>query len=58
VSDRTDLPFPTSECHGCVFVKLSGNARGSVFMMCTEPSLPKYLPQPVRGCPRRIARAR
>ncbi|ACY13021.1 hypothetical protein [Haliangium ochraceum] len=43
-------PFPGSLCHRCRFLRLSGNKRGSVFLQCTEPSLPKYVPQPVRAC--------
>jgi hypothetical protein len=45
-------PFPTSLCHRCRHLRLVGSRRGSVFLQCTEPSLPKYLPQPVRACPR------
>jgi hypothetical protein len=52
--DDTDagaaLPFPDSLCHRCRHVRLNGNKRGSVFVQCTHPSLPKYLPQPVRRC--------
>lgn len=48
VSD--DPPFPTSLCHRCRYLRLNGNKRGSIFLSCTEPSLPKYLPQPVRAC--------
>jgi hypothetical protein len=45
-------PFPTSQCHGCRFVRYNGNKRGSVFLACDEPSLPRYQPQPVIACPR------
>jgi hypothetical protein len=31
---------------------LTGNKRGSVFLQCTEPSLPRYGPQPVVSCAR------
>jgi len=50
-TDRADLPFPGSLCHRCRFVRLNGNKRGSIFMQCTEPSLPKYPRQPVMACP-------
>lgn len=43
-------PFPDSLCHRCVHLRLAGNKRGSIFLQCTEPSLPRYLPQPVRRC--------
>jgi hypothetical protein len=43
-------PFPTSLCHRCRWLRLAGNKRGSVFLKCTEPSLPKYGPQPVVTC--------
>jgi len=45
-------PFPTSLCHRCRFVRRVESRRGSVFLACTEPSLPKYLPQPVERCGR------
>ncbi len=44
------LPFPQSLCHRCRFLRLVENVRGSVFLMCQEPTLPKYGPQPVRSC--------
>ena len=50
-----DPPFPASLCHRCRWLRLTGNKRGSVFLQCTEPSLPKYPPQPVVSCPGFIA---
>ncbi len=44
------LPFPTSLCHTCRFLRVNRSKRGSVFLQCTEGSLPKYGPQPVRAC--------
>lgn len=44
------LPFPTSLCHGCRFLRLNRSKRGSTFMQCTEGSRPKYGPQPVTSC--------
>jgi hypothetical protein len=44
------LPFPDSLCRRCRFMRATGNKRGSIFLSCTEPSLPRYLPQPVRAC--------
>ena len=51
------LPFPDSLCRRCRFLRTTGNKRGSIFLSCTEPSMPKYLPQPVRTC-RAFAEAR
>jgi hypothetical protein len=42
-------PFPESLCHRCAHLRRVEAAR-SVFLMCTEPTLPKYAPQPVRAC--------
>lgn len=42
-------PFPQSRCRGCAFLKEVPAAR-STFLMCTEPSLPKYPAQPVAWC--------
>ncbi len=50
-------PFPTSVCHGCAHLRLNGNRRGSVFLACAEPAMPRYLPQPVVRCGRRVAGA-
>jgi hypothetical protein len=46
------LPFPQSLCHRCRWLRITGNKRGSAFLQCTEPSLPRYGPQPVLSCPR------
>jgi hypothetical protein len=43
-------PFPDSLCHRCAHLRLTGNKRGSVFLSCGHPELPKYGPQPVRVC--------
>ncbi|MEZ4399758.1 MAG: hypothetical protein R3B06_07050 [Kofleriaceae bacterium] len=40
-----------SLCHRCAYVRLTGNTRGSVFLACTAPGMPKYGPQPVLRCP-------
>jgi len=50
-------PFPTSLCHRCRWLRLTGNKRGSVFLACTEPSLPKYPRQPVVHCIGFLAKA-
>jgi hypothetical protein len=49
VESAAGTPFPDSLCHRCVHHRLVRAAR-SAFLMCTEPSLPKYSPQPVRAC--------
>ena len=47
----TDAPaFPDSLCHRCVHLRIVRSGRGSTFLMCQEPSLPKYPPQPIRTC--------
>jgi hypothetical protein len=43
-------PFPASLCHRCRHLRRVETGRGSVFLACREPSLPKYLPQPVTTC--------
>ena len=50
------LPFPESLCHRCSHLRIVESAKGSTFLMCQEPSLPKYGPQPVRACPRFTAK--
>jgi len=45
-----DPPFPDSLCHRCRYLRIIRSARGSGFLMCQEPSLPKYTGQPVRAC--------
>lgn len=44
-------PFPDSLCHRCAHVRVVTSGKGSVFLMCRAPALPKYPPQPVRACP-------
>jgi hypothetical protein len=44
------LPFPDSLCHRCRYLHVVTTKRGSVFLQCREPSLPKYTGQPVRAC--------
>lgn len=46
----SDPPFPASLCHRCHHRRLVSTNRGSVFLQCLEPALPKYLPQPVTRC--------
>ncbi|MEO8550424.1 MAG: hypothetical protein ABI678_10635 [Kofleriaceae bacterium] len=50
------LPFPDSLCHRCAHLRVVESAKGSTFLMCQEPTLPKYGPQPVRSCPRFTAK--
>ncbi len=45
-------PFPESLCHRCAHLRLVESGKGSVFLMCREPSLPKYPRQPVAACAR------
>ena len=37
-------------CSGCLNARLIRSARGSVFLLCRHPALPKYPPQPVWSC--------
>jgi hypothetical protein len=46
------VPFPDALCHRCVHLRLVTSGKGSQFLMCQEPTLPKYPPQPVRACSR------
>jgi hypothetical protein len=52
----SEVPFPESLCHRCVHLRVVTSGKGSVFLMCQEPSLPKYGPQPVRACRGFVAR--
>jgi hypothetical protein len=47
-----DLPFVDSQCHRCTHLRIVRSDRGSVFLMCQEPTLPKYPAQPIRTCAR------
>jgi hypothetical protein len=33
-----------------MFLRVLTSGKGSTFLMCQEPSLPKYGPQPVLAC--------
>jgi hypothetical protein len=44
------LPFPDSLCHRCVHVRIVRSER-SAYVLCREPTLPKYASQPIRACP-------
>lgn len=48
-------PFPDSLCHGCVNGRLVPTRRGTIFIQCSHPDLPKYQNQPVRVCPGFVA---
>jgi hypothetical protein len=50
--------FPDSLCHRCEHLRVVTSGRGSEFLMCREPSLPKYTSQPVRACPKFSPRSR
>jgi len=45
-----DVPFPEALCHHCVHLRVIRSGKGSTFLMCQEPSLPKYPRQPVLAC--------
>jgi hypothetical protein len=42
--------FEDSLCHRCVHLRTITSGKGSTFLMCREPHLPKYPPQPVKAC--------
>ena len=46
-----DAPFPESLCHRCQHLRRVTSGKGSTFLMCQEPSLPKDPRQPVVDCP-------
>jgi hypothetical protein len=46
----SELPFPASLCHRCTQLRLIHSGKGSTFLMCQDPSLPKYPRQPVVSC--------
>lgn len=46
----TEAPFPTSLCHRCAHLRLVTSGKGSTFLMCQHPALPKYPRQPVAEC--------
>jgi hypothetical protein len=50
------VAFAQSRCRTCAFLREVTTAR-STFLMCTEPSLPKYPPQPVTWCSGFLERA-
>lgn len=37
-------------CFDCKLTKRIVSGKGSTFYLCTEPTLPKYPPLPVRAC--------
>ncbi|HEY4057936.1 MAG TPA: hypothetical protein VGM39_15080 [Kofleriaceae bacterium] len=43
-------PFAASICHRCAHLRIVESGKGSTFLMCREPTLPKYPPQPVVAC--------
>ena len=47
----TDVPFAESLCHRCLNLRVV-RSKTSTFLMCQEPSLPKYPRQPVVACPK------
>lgn len=46
-----ERPFPDSLCHRCANLRYVETRRGSVFLQCGHPDLPKYPRQPVEHCP-------
>ncbi len=48
----TDVPFAESLCHRCAQLRLIRSGKGSTFLMCQDPALPKYPRQPVVACAR------
>ncbi len=50
--ETSDVAFPESLCHRCQHLRVVRSGRGSMFLMCQEPTLPKYPRQPVAACGR------
>ena len=48
----SDVPFAESLCHRCRKLRLVHSGKGSTFLMCQAPELPKYPRQPVLACPK------
>ena len=48
----SDVPFAESLCHQCEQLRLVHSGKGSTFLMCQDPELPKYPRQPVVACVR------
>jgi hypothetical protein len=48
--------FPQAVCHRCRHLRVITSGKGSTFLMCQEPSLPKYPPQPVMHCAKLASR--
>ncbi len=46
----TEVAFPDSLCHRCVHLRVVTSGKGSQFLMCKHPALPKYPRQPVHAC--------
>jgi hypothetical protein len=44
------LPFADSLCHTCRHLRLVTSRRGSTFLACQAPTLPRYPRQPVTSC--------
>jgi hypothetical protein len=51
VRAMSDVPFADSLCRRCVHLRLVQSGKGSTFLMCQQPQLPKYPRQPVVSCP-------
>ncbi|HEY4180969.1 MAG TPA: hypothetical protein VGM90_29200 [Kofleriaceae bacterium] len=49
---RQPKPYADSICHRCAHLRVIESGKGSTFLMCREPSLPKYPRQPVVACPK------
>jgi hypothetical protein len=48
----SEVPFAGSLCHRCEQLRLVHSGKGSTFLMCQDPTLPKYPRQPVVACVR------
>lgn len=49
VRDADTQPFVESLCHRCRFLRRV-QSKTSTFLLCQEPSLTKYPPQPIVQC--------
>ncbi|TDI43284.1 MAG: hypothetical protein E2P02_11625 [Acidobacteria bacterium] len=43
--------LPTSQCRLCAYHRVVRTKRGTEYVMCKEPTRPRYPTQPVSNCP-------
>ncbi|WP_157970578.1 hypothetical protein [Nakamurella deserti] len=51
MTDPPVLPVSPGLCGSCLLAVVRPTTRGTVYLRCTAPGLPKYPDLPVRRCP-------